>query len=391
MKLRVLSSILQIPSSDWQPLAPRDFPFLSYHFLHALETTDCLGQRTGWKPAYLTLWQGEELVAALVSFVKNNSFGEYIFDFAWAEAFESMGKSYYPKLVSAIPFTPATGPKILLSPRLSAEEGTQAAQTLLRELRQLGAQLEVSSVHSLFIPEHQLHFYREAGFFIRHSYQYHWRNRGYQNFDDFLKDLRSKRRREVVHERAQAASQGLRIRQLSGDLIQSDYAEIFHQFYSNTVDKKGGHEYLTLDFFRQVFATMKDQLLFVLAEDPDGRPVAGALNYFGDQTLFGRHWGCVDEFRSLHFELCYYQGLDFAIEKKFQLFEAGAQGEHKFHRGFLPSLTYSAHQIHEPRLAEPIQNFVEREKLYLTRLFEDYAAHSPFSRGEGGDKKVPSP
>lgn len=389
MQLRTFPSIQPIPQEAWDRLAPADFPFMHYHFLRALETTDCLGSRTGWQPLYQTLWDREKLVAACVFFVKSNSYGEYIFDFAWAEAFHSSGLSYYPKLVTAVPFTPATGPKLLFLAELDEEQRTFAAKTILHETTKLGAKIDVSSLHALFIPPAEIPYFEEAGYRLRHSYQYHWRNDGYGTFADFLAALRAKRRREIVRERNQVTASGVRIERYTGDQITADHARIFFRFYADTVDKRGGFDYLTEGFFADVFATMKDRLLFVLASDGEGRPVAGALNYFGAKTLFGRHWGCLAEYRALHFEVCYYQGIEFAIERGFALFEAGAQGEHKFNRGFLPSLTYSAHRIENAPLDQAIADFLLREKAQIRRLFRDYDEHTPFSRDENAASTSP--
>ena len=379
MELRLFSSIQEIPEASWAPLVPIDFPFMAYHFLHSLETTNCLGTRTGWTPVYLTLWNENSLVAALASFIKNNSYGEYIFDFAWAQVHESSNLSYYPKLVAAVPFTPATGPKILFLPSLSASEKDQAAEALLNQMKQLAQKTKMSSVHALFITPSEIPYFEKSDFFIRESFQFHWKNENYQSFEDFLKSLRSKRRTEISRERHQVRESGIKIHRLTGSDLEPEHARLFYQFYFNTIQKMGGYNYLTPDFFTSVFRKMKDQILFVLATKDD-QPVAGALNYFGPQTLFGRHWGCLEEYKSLHFELCYYQGIEFAIEKNLSLFEAGAQGEHKFQRGFLPNLTYSAHRIHDPQMRTLIQDHVEHEKTDLKRVFADFKAQTPFSR-----------
>lgn len=352
---------------------------MKYDFLHALETGRAVGPRTGWQPVYLSLWQGDELVAALVSYAKNNSFGEFIFDFAWAQAHESYGKPYYPKLVTAIPFTPATGSKFLFSPRLTDETRAEAVAVLLEEMRRIGDEIESSSCHALFVPPSELPLYEKAGFTPRHSFQYHWLNDGFATFDDFLATMRSKRRRDIKRERQKVMESGLKIERLTGARILPHHAEIFYGFYEDTTDKRGGSAYLTLDFFERVIATMRDQMMLVLATDSAGTPVAGAVNYFGARTLYGRHWGCREDYKFLHFEVCYYQGIDFCIERGLPLFEAGAQGEHKFQRGFLPSLTYSAHWIREEPLREAINDHIRREKLQLQRLFAQYEEHSPFT------------
>lgn len=383
MSLRILNSIAQIPREAWQALEPQHFPFAHYAFLSALEQTGCLGDRTGWHPLILTLWQDSTLQGAMLCFEKTNSYGEYIFDFAWAQAFDRLGLAYYPKLVAAIPFTPATGPKILLHPHLTAAEREKTQTTLLQAVLDLAGQSKMSSVHALFHSSEESAVFRANGFFIRQTSQYHFQNPGYRDFADFLQQLRSKRRKEIRREREQVARSGLTIQRLTGAALTAAHAEVMHDFYLNTVRGRGGFDYLTRDFFIEVFMRMQNQILFVLASDASGTPVAGALNYFGDDRLFGRHWGCRIEARALHFELCYYQGMEFVIERKMRLFEAGAQGEHKFQRGFLPNVTLSAHHIFDPRFATLIQNAVEQEKRQIEQMLAAAEQESPFRQRSG--------
>lgn len=375
-----IKSITEVEKADWEPLVPSSFPFARYEFLLALETTNCLGQRTGWFPVHQIAVKEGRPQAALLLFLKTNSYGEYIFDFAWANAFESSGLNYYPKLVSAIPFTPATGPKLLLAPWLSELERKTITRELLEKTLQVAAETEASTVHHLFIPPAHLNDFETDAFTARHSYQFHWRNENYSNFSDFLGRLKSKRRKEILRERNQAAKSGVKISRLTGSELHVEHADLMFSFYSDTVRKMGAYPYLTREFYRAVFKSLNDQILFVLAEDGDGQAVAGALNYFGSDTLFGRSWGCLDEFKALHFELCYYQGIEFAIERKLTLFEAGAQGEHKLQRGFLPTLTHSTHAVREPGFKIAIDSFIEAEKKELQYLLSAYDAHSPFAQ-----------
>lgn len=370
MKRQVHNSILDIPPERWAPLTPKNFPFWDHEFLRALEESGSLGRRTGWFPRFDLRedW-------AAVSFLKTNSFGEYIFDFAWAQAFENHGLRYYPKRVLAAPFTPATGPKLL------GGGGADLAAALAEEAARDGE----SSVHALFIPEEELPAFETAGYLIRHSFQYHYlRPAGDRDFADYLARFKSKRRREIRRERAQVRAAGITIERLTGDALTAEHARLMAGFYATTVDKRGGHEYLTPEFFDGVFRTMKDRLLFVLARDPRGEPVAGALNYVKGDALFGRHWGARAEYRGLHFELCYYQGLEYVFEKGLRLFEAGAQGEHKFYRGFLPRLTYSAHRIFDPRFADAIRDFIRAERREIAELFDIHRVQSPLN--EAGEK-----
>jgi predicted N-acyltransferase len=380
MKIQIFKSLHEIPPSLWERLTPADFPFASYQFLSALEDSNCLGSRTGWTALYLTAWEGEDLLGAFPLFAKSNSYGEYIFDFNWAQAHEGLRIPYYPKLLAAIPFTPATGPKILLKAHITSTEKEHVSQELLKASCQLSEDLQMSSLHALFITAEEIPIFQKADFFIRHSFQFHWKNKGYLNFQGFLASLRSKRRKEILRERAQVSQSGVKIRRLTGSDLTAEHAQTMYRFYSDTIQKMGGFSYLTLKFFESVFSNMRDQILLVLATDSEGRAVAGALNFFGASTLFGRYWGCLEDYKSLHFEVCYYQGIEFALERGFQLFEAGAQGEHKFQRGFLPSLTYSAHRIKDIKLDQAIQSFVEHEKKDLKHLINDYLSHSPFSR-----------
>jgi uncharacterized protein len=382
MKVEIFESLQKISLKAWQSVQSDSFPFADYEFLLALEQSNCLGRRTGWQPFYICCQEEENLLGVLLCFLKTNSYGEYIFDFAWAQAFESYGLRYYPKMVAAIPFTPATGPKLLLSSKLTADKRPEISRLLLTKAQELKKNTGASSTHALFITESEIPVFEQNQFAIRHSFQYHWRNDGFKDFEDFLKTFRAKRRKEINRERRQAQDSGVQISRLTGDQLTPEHADLMYRFYADTVAKMGGFPYLTKDFFHQVFRTMKSKILFVLAEKESGEAVAGALNYFGVDTLFGRHWGCLEDYKSLHFELCYYQGIEYAIEKKFSLFEAGAQGEHKFQRGFMPSLTYSAHQIDEPSLGPAIVDFIQEEKKQIAELFEHYKKQTPFSRGE---------
>jgi len=382
-ELRVLDSIQQFSEADWAPLTPKNFPFARYSFLLALENGKCLGPRTGWNPKILSLWREDQLVGASLWFEKNNSYGEYIFDFAWAGAYERHGLSYYPKIVAAIPFTPATGPKLLVHMDLAAEEELSVKTELVKGAVALAEMQNFSSCHALFIPQQEEELFLNQGFLLRSSFQYHFRpEKSDGDFADFLARLRSKRRKEIRREREQVREQGIRILRLTQDQLQPEHAQLMYGFYLSTVRKMGGFDYLSFEFFQEIFATMKGQILFVLALSKDGEPVAGALNFYGDDTLYGRHWGCHEQYKFLHFEVCYYQGIEFCLERRFSLLEAGAQGEHKFQRGFLPELTRSAHWISDPRFQVPIRNFIVEEKNQIEHLFDSYAVSNPYRTSE---------
>lgn len=376
MVTSVHESFSDFTESEWNALERGDFVFADHRFLSALETSRCLGGRTGWFPQIFSVRSGGRLIGALPVFKKTNSYGEYIFDWAWANAAEQVGFDYYPKLVAAIPFTPATGPKLLLSVNLT--EAVSARECLMNAVCQ--AARSYSSLHFLFETPLDIEFLRERSFLVRHSFQYHWRNRGWSNFDDFLGALRSKRRSEIKRERNVVSASGIIITRLTGEELNDEHAEIMYAFYLSTIHKMGGQNYLTKDFFADVFRRMKDSILLVLAHTPEGEPIAGALNFYRGKTLFGRYWGCRDDYKNLHFDVCYYQAIDWCLARGFQLFEAGAQGEHKFNRGFTPQLTLSAHEINQPGLRAAVSDFLEREKVSIGEMFADYKAHDPFQR-----------
>src|SRR5919199_5822170 len=331
MQVERIFGIEGMDEASWRVLEPPDFPFFDFEFLRALERSGSIGGASGWSPVYLVCKDEGRVLGALCLYLKTDSYGEYIFDWEWARAYREHGLPYYPKLVAAVPFTPATGPKLLVRPDADRAAVTRA---LLDAARRLGDERGVSSSHALFLPERELDEFAECGFAVRHSLQFHWRNRGYGAFSDYLDALVSKRRRQVTRERRQLEGEGLEIERLTGEDLGSEHAALMYRFYLATYDKKWGSPYLTRAFFEEAFRTIKDRILLVLARElRTGRPVAGALNFFKGRILYGRYWGAAEERRNLHFELCYYQAIEFAIERGLKLFEAGAQGEHKLARG----------------------------------------------------------
>ncbi|MDN5697491.1 MAG: GNAT family N-acetyltransferase, partial [Rubrobacter sp.] len=332
MRVERRFSIEDVKPGLWRAVEPVDFPFFDLEFLGALERSGSVGRGSGWRPVYLVCEDGDGGAGALCLYVKTDRYGEYIFEWEWAHAYHEHGVAYYPKLVSAVPFTPATGPKLLVRP--GADSGA-VRRALLDEAARLGDELRVSSTHALFIPERETHDFAGRGYEVRHSLQFHWRNPGYETFSDYLQALVSKRRRQVSRERGQL-DEGITIERLTGEDLTPDHSAMMYSFYLQTLDRKWGMPYLNEAFFEEVFRTMKDRILLVLARDEGGFPIAGALNFFKGGTLFGRYWGAVEDRRNLHFELCYYQAIQFAIERGMGLFEAGAQGEHEHARGFLP-------------------------------------------------------
>jgi predicted N-acyltransferase len=352
---------------------------VSHAFLLALEDSRSTGPKTGWLPRHLALRSADgSLIGAVPAYVKSHSYGEYVFDHGWANAYERAGGRYYPKLQVAVPFTPVTGPRLLLRPDAPAG----ALPALAAGLAQVGRRLGVSSIHVTFPTEPEWAALGEAGWLRRLGLQYHWENRGYAGFEDFLADLASRKRKAIRKEREAVAATGLRLHTLAGDDIKAQHWDAFHRFYQDTVDRKWGWAYLTREFFHQLGATLAQSVVLVMAED-DGRWVAGALNLRGHDTLYGRNWGADGEYRHLHFEACYYRAIDFAISTGLRRVEAGAQGEHKISRGYLPAPTYSAHWIADPALRRAIADFVDRERPQVELQIAALMEESPFRRGEG--------
>ncbi|MEK9700381.1 MAG: GNAT family N-acetyltransferase [Deltaproteobacteria bacterium] len=372
---QVFHSLREVSPESWNRLIGDAFPFAEYDYLLALEEGHCVGIEPGWEPRYLTLWEGKQLQAACYLYRKTNSNGEYIFDWDWANAYQRYGQRYFPKLTSAVPFTPATGPKLLVA--ADASNPRELQQQLLASALELVQQEGCSSLHFLFIPAEEREIYEAAGLLLRHSFQFHWQNQGYGSFEDFLSRLRSKRRKEILRERRQVQEQGLEVILLRGEEIEPKLCRVMYDFYLTTIDRKWAMPYLSYEFFQYIFTHFRDQLVLALARK-QGRWVAGTINYHKGPHLFGRYWGCRQDFRSLHFELCYYRLIEYAIEQGVQRFEAGAQGAHKIQRGFLPNLTYSAHWIAHPAFHRAIGEFIEEEKRSIQSNIEDNPELSPY-------------
>jgi uncharacterized protein len=376
MRVERVFSIRQVDEAAWRAIEPPDFPFFDLEFLGALERSRSVGRRSGWSPVYLLCRDGERILGALPMYLKTDSYGEYVFDWAWANAYHEHGLPYYPKLVSAVPFTPATGPKLLVRP---GTDRAQVANDLLAATRKLADESGASSTHALFLPESERDEFEERGFAIRHSLQFHWRNCGYGEFQDYLDAMTSKRRRQVARERRQI--EGVQVEHLTGEALLPEHAALMYRFYVDTYDRKWGSPYLTKGFFDEVFRTMRDRIMLAIARDElTRRPVAGALFFFKGDAIFGRYWGAVKDVRNLHFELCYYQGIEFAVERGMTLFEAGAQGEHKLARGFLPAVMYSAHDIRHPAFRRAIEHYIAEEREMISYQLAEYMDHNPYKR-----------
>jgi predicted N-acyltransferase len=375
LKLSLHGSIHEIDPADWNACAGHDNPFISHGFLSAVEDSGSATARTGWLPRHAALRDSAgRLVAAAPMYAKSHSYGEYVFDHGWARAFEQAGGSYYPKLQVASPFSPVTGPRLLVRP------GFDAGQTMLAAaLAQACREMELSSVHVAFCTAGEYADLGEAGWLQRLGVQYHWHNHGYTSFEDFLAALSSRKRKSIRRERRDAQGCGLVFHTLRGQQIDRLHWKAFYRFYESTVDRKWGSAYLTESFFPLLGERLGDQVVLMLAEHK-GKLVAGALNLAGTTTLYGRNWGCLGEFPFLHFELCYYRAIDFAIAQGFTAVEAGAQGEHKIQRGYLPSATYSAHWIAHPGLRRAIGDHLARERLAMQAEMAALMQYAPFRK-----------
>lgn len=377
--VRVNRRIADIGKAAWEACAaPSGNPFVAYDFLDVLEQSGCAVERTGWGPQHLAIEdEAGEVGAVMPLYLKSHSQGEYIFDHSWADAYERAGGRYYPKLLAAAPFTPATGPRLLVRPDILAEAGYEM---LLGGALTLCQQMGVSSVHINFPPQAQWDWLGAQGLAQRQGQQYHWFNRGYRTFDDFLGDLSSGRRKTIRRERRDAQA-GLEIVCLTGADLTEDAWDAFYGFYMDTGSRKWGQPYLNRLFFSLLGERMAERVLLIMARR-DGRWIAGALNLIGDEALYGRNWGCVEDVPFLHFELCYYQAIDWAIGRGLSRVEAGAQGQHKIARGYLPTPVYSAHYIADPALRGPVEDFVAREKAAVDGEMEWLAEeYSPFRQG----------
>ena len=374
-------SLAEIPAEDWDACAcPEaadsgrpDDPFTTHRFLLALEISGSVGPGTGWQPRHVTAKMDGETIACAPMYAKGHSQGEYIFDHSWAHAYENAGGRYYPKLQIAVPFTPATGRRLLTRPGL--EEMGQSA--LIQGAVQLASENRLSSVHVTFCTEAEAKAGDEMGLMHRLSDQFHWLNQDYADFDAFLADLSSRKRKNIRKERQQAQAFGGEIIALTGDAIEPEHWDAFWRFYQDTGSRKWGSPYLTRDFFHEAQETLRNDILLVLAVR-EGRYVAGALNFIGRKTLYGRYWGCTEHHPCLHFELCYYQAIDYAIANGLSRVEAGAQGEHKLARGYLPTQCHSLHWIADEGFRRAVAEYLDAERAAVDNEIEVLTSYGPF-------------
>ena len=376
-RLDIVTSLTEINPEHWNQLGEADYPFTRHEFLLALEQQDCLHE-FGWQPVYFTLFVDDILTAAIPCYIKNNSYGELVFDHSWAQAYERSGRAYYPKLVSAIPYTPATGPRFLLhSSIINTAQQDELKKTLINCIKSFCRDQQLSGWHLLFERENVAKTLVSEGMLLRYDCQFHWTNQNYHNFDDFLSRLTSRKRKNIRKERAQVAEHKLTIKQLHGDELSAQQWTRVYRLYAGIFQRKNGTATLTEHFFQTIGKILKHRVMVVLAFDQD-EIIAASVFFVSDSTLFGRVWGCDEYYQHLHFECCYYQGIDYCIKNGLQKFDPGAQGEHKISRGFLPTKTYSAHWLIEPEFHKIIDNFLQQEERYITEYCRELEVKSPY-------------
>jgi hypothetical protein len=365
----------EVNAASWNHLIQNKDPFLRHEFLLALEQSGSVCEQTGWHPQHLIMTDDDTLIAAMPLYLKMHSRGEYVFDQHWADAYAQSAMPYYPKWLNAIPFTPCQGQRILIS---NNQHEQAICQSMFDFIKQSSESNPISSLHCLF-PDTKQRSHLPDDLLIRENIQFQWFNQGYDDFDHYLQSFTSRKRKQSRKERQQVKNAGIQIEKVSGLEISEQQWQVFFQFYQLTYLKRGQSAYLNLAFFQQLAETMAEQILLVLAIK-EQRYVAAALSFIGENTLYGRYWGCYQEYKHLHFETCYYQGLDYCIDHKLQRFDSGAQGEHKIARGFIPVTTYSAHWIQNPQFSQLIGNFLEREKVLIEQYKLQCGQQLPFNQ-----------
>jgi uncharacterized protein len=371
MDIRITESLADLPKAEWDALAGGN-PFLSHAFLLALQESGCTTLRTGWEVKFLTAWQGNDLVGAMPMYRKHHSYGEFVFDWAWAEAYQQNGFDYYPKLLCAVPYTPITGARLLASTPEARAELARAALGMVQTLK-------ASSLHYLFPDKGQAQELQNEGMMLRRGVQFHWKNPGYTNFDDYLLSLRQDKRKKIKHERRKVADAGIHLERICGPEVTGAQWDFFYECYTRTHAQYNSPPPLNLNFFKQIGATMPENILLVIASD-QGKQIASALNLYNHEALYGRSWGTLEYHSGLHFEACYYQAIEFCIEHGITTFEGGAQGEHKLARGFLPVTTWSAHWLAHPQFSRAVEDFLQRETGGIIQYVDELNDSNPFKR-----------
>jgi predicted N-acyltransferase len=367
--LKIIDNLADIPAAQWDELAGND-PFLSHAYLYALQESGCATAQFGWQAQFLTLWQGGQLLGAMPLYLKMNSYGEHVFDFAWADAYHRHGLRYYPKLVCTVPFTPVTGARLLAA-------STEIRALLLGSALRLSTELGVSSLHCLFPDEADTLLMQQQGMMLRQDVQFHWHNPGYRDFDAFLAEMSRDKRKHIKQERRRVKEAGVELQCVTGENATPDQWSFFAECYAHTRSQHNSPPALNADFFQRIGATMRKQTLLVIA-NREGRPIASALNIFTDDVLYGRSWGAIEYHPGLHFETCYYQAIEFCIARKIKKFEGGAQGEHKLARGFMPVITRSAHWLAHPELSRAVENYLQQETSAISQYADELNERSPF-------------
>ncbi|MBE9526282.1 MAG: N-acetyltransferase [Proteobacteria bacterium] len=375
MKIEICTQISQIPAQHWNALIEDNNPFLRHEFLTALEAHQCVGEKFGWFPRHITIYDNDELVAAMPLYEKYNNYGEFVFDQSWAEAWQQNGLQYYPKLVSAIPYTPAIGQRLLVKGSLHQNY----YPLLFDALKQVAQQTSSSGFHILFPENSEQQWLAQQGMMIRHDCQFHWHNKNYTCFEDFLTQLSSRKRKNIIKERQAVKNAGVTLTRLDGHQATDQHWQLFSHFYEQTFTEKWGIATLNYDFFKEVAKKLPGQVLLVLAEQ-NNQYIAASLMYRSNSKLYGRFWGCDKKINGLHFEACYYQGIEYCIEHNLSTFEPGAQGEHKVSRGFIPTLTKSCHYLMQDHFKNSIDNFIEHEKRNVINYINETNKHLPYKK-----------
>mgnify|MGYP002850245639 FL=1 len=381
LKVKILNQISAVGSDDWDACACPEFyeqrrpidPFTTYRFLNALEESGSVGEGTGWLPMHIVVLKEGKIIAVMPLYVKGHSQGEYIFDHGWANAYLNAGGRYYPKLQSAVPFTPVTGRRFLT--KLGFE--TEGRKALIQSVKNLAKKNNFSSIHITFCTEDEVMEAENCDLSSRESIQFHWTNRGFKTFECFLNSLSSRKRKSIRKERRVANHFGGEILQLTGDMLEPTHWDSFWRFYQDTGSRKWGSPYLTRTFFDILQQDLKNDILLVLALK-NNKPIAGALNFIGRETLFGRYWGAIEDHSFLHYELCYYQAIDYAVKNNIKRIEAGAQGDHKLSRGYLPAITHSLHWFLNSGFFEAVNKYLKEEKTIIRQQYDDLIKESPF-------------
>jgi uncharacterized protein len=380
MRGAVSKSIDELDRDQWNALSGCEVPFLRHEFLAALEHTGCVGSASGWVPSHVTLSDERGLAAAAPAYVKSHSYGEFVFDFSWAQAYMRFGRRYYPKLTIAVPFTPATGSRLLVRPDL---DRAQTARRLIAAIEARAREVSLSSMHALFIEDGDRAVFEREGWLARRDCQFHWTNHGYTSFDAYLESFTAEKRKKARRERRRVAEAGIVFETLLGSEVQPRLMDRIYDFHRDTFLRHGHEPYLTRAFFGEIARTLGESLMVKVALHR-GHPVAAAIFFWCQEALYGRYWGAEADHHSLHFEACYHQGIEFCIERGIKRFEPGTQGEHKVSRGFEPTLTWSAHAITDPRFRDAIRDYLEREGAAIDAYAAEVQTHVPYRERRTG-------